>query len=84
MDISEILYDADLIKEVRKTGDKFVMDGISFNNDPVSFLLVKESLPVLKDHPDLKIHILDVVVNTTYIKKENHKELMRILQNWGI
>lgn len=84
MDISDILYDAELIKEVRKTGDKFVVDGFSFNNDPVSFLVVKESLPILKENPDLKINILDVVVNTTYIKSENHNKLIRILQDWGV
>jgi hypothetical protein len=84
MDIGDVLYDAELIKEVRKTGDKVVLDGISFNNDPISFLVVKESLPILKEKPDLKMRILDVVVNSNYIDSGSHNELLRLLQEWEV
>ncbi len=81
--IKKMLYDGNLLKEARKIGEKFVLDGISFNNDPVTFLMAKECIPILRENDDLNIHILDVVVNTNYINQGNHNELVRLLQEWN-
>lgn len=81
-DIRNMLYDEELLMEMRKLGEKFVLDGISFNNDPISFLLVKECIPILREKPELGVRILDVVVNTNFIGQGNHNELVRLLQEW--
>jgi hypothetical protein len=82
MAASKLLYDADIIREIRKTGENFVMDVFSFNNDPISFLLVKECLPVIKEHPELSFRLLDVLVNTDYIEAGSHNDLVRLLLEW--
>lgn len=81
--IKKMLYDAELLKETRKIGEKFVLDGISFNNDPVTFLMAKECISILRENDDLNIQILDVVVNTNYITQGNHNDLVRLLQEWN-
>lgn len=81
MEVSDMLYDAELIREMRKIGEKFVLDGVSFNNDPLSFLLVRECIPILMEK-GLDIHILDVVANTNFINEGDHNGLMRMLQEW--
>jgi hypothetical protein len=81
-DITNMLYDVELIKEIRKIGENFILDGISFNNDPVSFLMAKQCIPILQKETELKIRILDVVVNTNYINSENHSDLVLLLQEW--
>jgi hypothetical protein len=80
--IKNMLYDSKLLKEIRKIGEKFVLDGVSFNNDPISFFMVKECIPILSENKDLDIRILDVVVNTNYVDQGNHNELVRLLQKW--
>ena len=82
MAASKLLYDTELIKEIRKTGENFVMDVFSFNNDPISFLLVKQCLPVIKEHPGISFRLLDVVVNTDYIESGSHNDLVRLLLEW--
>jgi hypothetical protein len=82
-DIMNMLYDVKLIKEMRKIGENFILDGISFNNDPVSFFIAKQCIPILQKKNDLKIRILDVVVNTNYINQENHNDLVLLLQEWN-
>ncbi len=81
-DIKSMLYDVDLIKEIRKLGENFILDSISFNNDPVSFLLAKGCIPILQNQPDLKIRILDVVVNVNYIEKDYHNELVLTIKEF--
>lgn len=78
--IKNMLYDVKLIKEARKIGENFILDGTSFNNDPITFLLVKECLPILKKNNDLDIRILDVVVNTSFVGQGNHNDLVRLLR----
>ncbi|UCG69924.1 MAG: hypothetical protein JSV09_02575 [Thermoplasmata archaeon] len=80
-DIMNIVHDAKLIKEIKKISEKFVLDSISFNNDPISFLLAKESIQIFKKE-NLGIQILDVVVNTNYINQGNHNELVKLLLEW--
>jgi len=80
--IKNMLYDSKLLKEIRKIGEKFVLDGVSFNNDPVTFFMAKECIKILKENEGLDIHILDAVVNTNYINQGNHNELVRLLQKW--
>jgi hypothetical protein len=80
--IEKMLHDAELVKEARKIGDKFILDGISFNNDPVSFLLVKESIPVLTVNPKVSIHLLDVVMNIDSIERSAHSDLVNLLLRW--
>jgi hypothetical protein len=82
MDASKLLYDSELIKEVRRTGENFVLDVFSFNNDPISFLLVKQCLPKIKENPDVSFRFLDVVVNTDYIESGSHNDLLKVLQEW--
>ena len=82
MAASRLLYDMELIKEIRKTGENFVMDVFSFNNDPISFLLVKQCLPLIKEHPGISFRLLDVVVNTDYIESGAHNDLVRLLMEW--
>ena len=81
-DIKNMLYDVELIKEIRKIGENFILDGISFNNDPVSFLMAKQCIPILQKETELIIRILDIVVNTNYINQENHSDLILLLQEW--
>jgi hypothetical protein len=81
-DIMNMLYDVKLIKEMRKIGENFILDGISFNNDPVSFFIAKQCIPILQKENELKIRILDVVVNNNYINSENHNDLVILLQEW--
>jgi len=81
-DITNMLYNAELIKKIKKIGEKFILDAVSFNNDPISFFLAKECIPILKENDDFTIHILDVVVNSTYINHGNHNELVRLLLEW--
>ncbi|UCE36680.1 MAG: hypothetical protein JSW00_14350 [Thermoplasmata archaeon] len=80
--IKKMVYEVGLIKEIRKIGENFILDGISFNNDPVSFFLAKECIPILRNNPDLDIRILDVVVNTNYIDQGYHTELVHLLKEW--
>lgn len=82
MAASRLLYDIELIKEVRKTGENFVMDVFSFNNDPISFLLVKQCLPMIKENPDIAFRLLDVVVNTDYVESGSHNDLLKLLMEW--
>ncbi|UCF08407.1 MAG: hypothetical protein JSW28_01590 [Thermoplasmata archaeon] len=81
-DVSHMLYDAELIKQIRKTGENFVMDEFSFNNDPLSFLFTRESIPFAKEHPGLLLRLLDVVINTSYLDEGSHNELVRKLLEW--
>jgi hypothetical protein len=80
--IERMLHDTELVKEARKIGDKFILDGISFNNDPISFLLAKESIPVLTVNPKVSIHLLDVVMNIDSIERSAHGELVNLLLKW--
>ena len=79
-DIGNMLSNAELIKKMRKMGGKVLLDEVSFNNDPVSFLMARECIPILKDNPDFNIHIVDVVVNANYVDCGNHQKLVRLLQ----
>jgi hypothetical protein len=82
MAASRLLYDNELIKEIRKTGENFVMDVFSFNNDPISFLVVKQCLPVIKENPGISFRLVDVVVNTDYLESGSHNDLARLLLEW--
>jgi len=82
MAASKLLYDTELIKEIRKTGENFVMDTFSFNNDPISFFLVKGCLPMVKENPDIAFRLVDVVVNTDYIESGAHNDLLKLLLEW--
>lgn len=79
---SKLLYDAELIKEIRRTGENFVMDVFSFNNDPISFHLVRQCLPLMKEHPGIVFRLVDVIVNTDYIESGSHNDLVRLLLEW--
>ena len=52
-DIKSMLYDSELIRRIKKIGEKFILDGVSFNNDPISFLITKECIHILKENPNL-------------------------------
>jgi hypothetical protein len=81
-DIKNMIYDVNLIKEMRKIGEKFILDGVSFNNDPISYLLVNKCIPIIKENPKLSIRILDIVVNSNYIDQGNHNALTHLLLEW--
>ena len=81
-DIKTMLYDTELIKEIRKTEGEFVLDGVSFNNDPISFLLARECIPILRENEAPYIRILDLVVNTNYVDQGSHNQLLQLVQNW--
>ncbi|UCE73946.1 MAG: hypothetical protein JSV56_13150 [Methanomassiliicoccales archaeon] len=81
-DIKQMLYDPVLFREIQKIGEKVILDGISFNNDPISFLFVKECLPILRENHHLSIYLIDSVVNITYIKTGFHKDLVHLLMRW--
>jgi hypothetical protein len=81
--IERMVYDAKLIKDMRRIGDKFILDGVSFNNDPISYLLVKESTPILRENPDLPFHLVDAVMNLDSVNRDVHSELVSLLKNWN-
>jgi hypothetical protein len=80
--IEKMLYNAELVKEIRKIGDKFILDGISFNNDPVSYLLAKECTSVLRENPNISFNLIDTVLNVDSIEQGVHKELVNLLLKW--
>jgi hypothetical protein len=77
--VEKMLYDPNLVKDMRKIGEKFILDGVSFNNDPVSYLLVKESTGVLRENPDISINLIDVVFNLDSVNQGVHKDLFNLL-----
>jgi hypothetical protein len=81
--VEKMVYDANLIKEMRKIGDKFILDGVSFNNDPISYLLVKESTPVLRENPGMSFHLVDAVLNIDSVNRDVHNEIVNLLLKWN-
>ncbi len=81
--IERMVYDANLIKDMRRLGDKFILDGVSFNNDPISYLLVKESTPLIKENPDMSFYLVDAVLNLDSVKRDVHNELINMLMKWN-
>jgi ribosomal protein S27AE len=81
--IERMVYDAKLINDMRRIGDKFILDGVSFNNDPISYLLIKESTPILRANPDMSFHLVDAVLNLDSVKRDVHNELINMLMKWN-
>jgi hypothetical protein len=80
--IEKMLHDAKLVKEARKLPDKFILDGVSFNNDPISFLIAQKSIPILTENPNVSIHLLDAVINIDSVGRGTHSDLVNLLLKW--
>jgi hypothetical protein len=80
--IEQMLHDAQLVREARKLPDMFILDGISFNNDPISFLIAQKSIPILTENPNVSIRLLDAVLNIDSIERGTHNDLVNLLLKW--
>jgi hypothetical protein len=81
--IEKMVYDAELVREMRRIGGHFIVDAVSFNNDPISYLLVKESTQILRENPNLTFHLVDAVVNLESVERDVHEDLVNLLLRWG-
>jgi hypothetical protein len=80
--IQKILYDADLIKDIRRIGEKAILDSVSFNNDPLSFQAARECISYIRENPIHSINLVDVVLNMGSVDAGSHKDIVGLLKNW--
>lgn len=80
--LNNLLYYPELIKYVRRVGERFILDSVTFNNDPMSFFTAKECMGVMQSNPKFNIILLDIIVNCAYIDANNHNDLIQIIAEW--
>jgi hypothetical protein len=80
--INNMLYDAELIKDLRRIGDHAILDGVSFNNDPLSFLVARECISFIRENPVHSVNLLDVVINKGSVDAGSHNDIVSLLKSW--